>query len=163
MSEQSGRPPQDAARLMKSIRRIVRAIDTRSKQIVRETGLTIPQIVVLSAVRDLGEVTTLAISRYADLSAATTVMILEKLEQRGLVTRTRSRIDRRVVHTALTPIGARMLAAAPPLLHDRFTTALRALTRDRRTAIVAAFDEVAELLDPSAPDTAPLLGTEPVG
>ncbi len=161
MSKQPGKPPQDAARLMKSIRRIVRAIDTRSKQIVRETGLTIPQIVVLSAVRDLGEVTTLAISRYADLSAATTVMILEKLEQRGLVVRTRSLIDRRVVHTALTPLGARMLAAAPPLLNDHFTTALRALGIDRRASIVNAFDEVAELLDPGPPDATPLVGARP--
>ena len=151
MREQPRKPPQDAARLMKSIRRIVRAIDMRSRQIVRETGLTIPQIVVLSAVRDLGEVTTLALSRYADISAATAVVILEKLEQRGLVTRTRSRIDRRVVHTCLTPIGATTLAAAPPLLHDHFTAALRALSADRRAAIVSAFDEVAELLDPMPP------------
>ncbi len=77
----------DAAKVMKSIRRIVRAIDMRSKKVARDTGLTIPQIVILHAVKERGMVTTAALSKHADLSAATTVTILDKLESRGLVTR----------------------------------------------------------------------------
>ena len=57
---------------MKSIRRIVRAIDMRSKYVARETGLTIPQLVILQAVNELGMVTTAALSKHADLSPATT-------------------------------------------------------------------------------------------
>ncbi|WP_346432256.1 MarR family transcriptional regulator [Breoghania sp. L-A4] len=95
----------DAAKLFKAIRRIVRAIDLRSREVARAVGLTIPQIVVLQAARDLGKVTTKALSQHADLSAPTVVIILDKLEERGLVVRHRSPIDRRIVHTRLTPEG----------------------------------------------------------
>lgn len=138
----------DAAEIMASIRRIARAIDTRSKRISRETGLTIPQIVVLQAVRDLGEVTTAALARHVMLSAPTTVTILDNLEQKGLVTRTRSDRDRRIVHTALTAEGARTLEAAPALFHERFAAAFAALPQTRQRDALKAFRTVADLLDP---------------
>lgn len=140
--------PETTVDVMKSIRRILRAVDVRSKAIARETGLTIPQIVILQAVRDLGEVTTATLSRHADLSAATTVIVLDKLEARGLVTRRRSAADRRIVHTALTEAGARMLAAAPPLFDAGFSGRFAALPPAEQARIVAAFGAMADLLDP---------------
>ncbi|MEJ8570217.1 MarR family transcriptional regulator [Microbaculum marinum] len=138
----------EAGRVMKSIRRIVRAIDMRSKKVSRETGLTIPQIVILQAIRDLGEVTTVALSRHADLSAATTVTVLDKLEARGLVTRRRSAVDRRIVHTALTEKGAQVLSDAPPLFNKAFRKGFAELSAAEQETIVAAFEAVADLIDP---------------
>ena len=46
---------EDLAGLVKAIRVIAQAIDTRSKSMARLSGLTIPQVVLLAAVRDLGE------------------------------------------------------------------------------------------------------------
>ncbi len=137
-----------AAKVMKSIRRIVRAIDMRSKKVARETGLTIPQIVILQAVRDLGEVTTAAVSRHADLSPATTVTILDKLEGRGLVTRRRSATDRRIVHTTLTEEGARTVSTAPSLFSEDFSEGFAELSPDDQQKVVEAFGTVAGLLDP---------------
>ena len=137
-----------AGKVMKSIRRIVRAIDMRSKKVSRDTGLTIPQIVILQAIRDLGEVTTVALSRHADLSAATTVTVLDKLEARGLVTRRRSAVDRRIVHTALTENGAQVLADAPPLFNKTFRKGFADLSVAEQQKIVQAFETVADLLDP---------------
>jgi len=138
-----------AAKVMKSIRRIVRAIDMRSKKVSRETGLTIPQIVILQAVRELGEVTTAALAKHADLSPATTVTILDKLEGRGLVTRRRSAADRRIVHTALTDDGARILAGAPSLFGEDFSRQFAGLSHMDQQEIVEGFEKVAMLLDPS--------------
>ncbi|MCT8973455.1 MarR family winged helix-turn-helix transcriptional regulator [Microbaculum marinisediminis] len=152
MSEKRPVEHDGAAKVMKSIRRIVRAIDMRSKRVARETGLTIPQIVILQAVRELGEVTTAALSKHADLSAATTVTILDKLESRGLVTRRRSATDRRIVHTALTDDGDRILADAPPLFSEGFSRRFAALSRADQDTVVAAFHTVADLLDPGPID-----------
>lgn len=140
----------EAAAVMKSIRRIVRAMDMRSKRVARETGLTIPQIVVLQAVRELGEVTTAALSRHADLSAATTVTILDNLQNRGLVERRRSHIDRRIVHTSLTEDGARILADAPSLFDEAFGARFARLSPAEQRRIVKSFGAVADLLDPSS-------------
>lgn len=136
------------ANVMKSIRRIVRAIDMRSKKVARETGLTIPQIVILHAVDELGKVTTASLSKHVDLSAATTVTILDKLESRDLVTRTRSAADRRIVHTTLTDKGAQVLQGAPPVFDWLFSKAFDELPAAERQKIIEAFRTVADLLEP---------------
>lgn len=148
MSETVTKYANDADLVMKAIRRIVRAMDMRSKKVARDTGLTIPQIVVLQAVRELGEVTTAALSRHADLSAATTVTILDNLQNRGLVERRRSEVDRRIVHTALTEEGARILADAPSLFDEAFSSRFDRLSPAQQQRIVGAFTTVADLLDP---------------
>lgn len=140
----------DTESVIKSIRRIVRAIDMRSKRISRETGLTIPQIVILKAIEELGAVTTAAISRHSDISPATAVTILDKLESRGLVTRRRSETDRRIVHTSLTEDGERVLANAPSLLDEEFMRRFAALPPDRQFEIAQGFCTVADFLDLSA-------------
>ena len=137
----------NADAVMKAIRRIAHAIDIRSKRIGRETGLTIPQIVVLKAVSDQGALTTAAISKQADLSPATTVTILDKLEAKGLITRIRSTSDRRTVQAKLTEAGAHTLEAAPSLFADGFAADFATFTGKEQADIVTAFKMVADLLD----------------
>lgn len=136
----------DLRALMKAIRVIAQAIDTRSKAMARASGLTIPQVVILAGVRDLGEVTTNGLSRHVDLSPGTVVSILDKLEERGFVERYRNAADRRVVHTRLTASGEEILAHAPSLLPDAVTAAVEAMAPDDRRALVGAFRSVAGML-----------------
>lgn len=143
-------PRDDATRMFKAIRRIAHAIDLRSSAVARTVGLTIPQIVVLASVRDLGEVTTREVSRAADMTAATVVTILDKLEEKGLVERYRSTVDRRIVHTRLTPRGAEILTSAPPLLQDEFRAALARLPAPERARLIAALETVADMMDARA-------------
>lgn len=140
--------PDNARAVMKSIRRIAHAIDARSKRIGRETGLTIPQIVVLQAVADQGALTTAAISKQADLSPATTVTILDKLEAKGLIERSRSLEDRRKVRAMLTEAGLQTLSSAPSLFADGFAADFSAFSAIEQEAIVTSFIRVADLLDP---------------
>ncbi len=137
----------DATRMFKAIRRIAHAIDLRSSAVARTAGLTIPQIVVLASVRDLGEVTTREVSEAADMTAATVVSILDKLEEKGLVERYRSKVDRRIVHTRLTRHGATVLAEAPPLLQDEVRAALARLPASERAGLIAALETVADMMD----------------
>ncbi|ADZ71062.1 MarR family winged helix-turn-helix transcriptional regulator [Polymorphum gilvum] len=138
--------PDQAARIFKAIRRIVRAVDLRSREVSRATGLTIPQIVVLQGVRDLGEVTTRALSAHADLSAATVVTILDKLEEKRLVERYRSAVDRRIVHTRLTAVGHDVLHNVPPLLQAEFRRQLEALPPARQVALADAMEALARMM-----------------
>jgi DNA-binding MarR family transcriptional regulator len=155
--------PQDAADVIRSIRRIVQAMDVRSKRVARETGMTIPQIVVLNAVRDFETATTAEISRVANISAATTVTILEKLEARGIVNRRRSTVDRRIVHNELTREGRAMLASAPPLIHRRFFSGMAGLSEGEQQTIIRAFQTVADLLEPDEPQPRGLLDGSEAG
>lgn len=133
--------------MLKAIRRIIHAVDRRSKKIARATGLTIPQIVILRAIRDLGEVPTNRLSAHADLTAATVITILDKLEERGLVARRRGTEDRRIVYTRLTPHGAEVVNVAPPLLSNASISAFTKMPETRRRRLLAGLNEVANLLD----------------
>lgn len=131
--------------LLRAIRRIAQALDIHSRRIDREVGLTLPQLVVLTTVRELGEVTSRAISREAQLSPPTVVGILDKLEAKELVERYRSTLDRRVVHTRLTRRGAAVLDSAPAPLGPSLEAAFATLPPRERRDILASFDRVAEL------------------
>ena len=135
-------------KVLKAIRRIAHAIDIRSRAIVRAVGLTIPQLVILQAIREAGEVTTSALSAHADLSPATVVGILDKLEEKALVERYRSTLDRRVVHTRLTAEGVARLDQAPPLLQDNFLAAFENLPAAERERITATLGAVAAMMSP---------------
>lgn len=141
----------DQLRLLKPIRRIVHAIDMRSRALERLTGLTIPQVVLLNAVADLGEVTTATLANHADLSPATVVVILDKLEARGLIERYRSRADRRVVHARLTSLGLEKLNTAPPLLDGGFLERFGTLSQKERQVLADALARFASLMLPHVP------------
>ena len=154
------RKTDDAERVLIALRRIIRATDLHSKQLAREVGLTTPQVVVLQAISDLGEVTTGLLSRRVSLSQGTVTTILDRLEDRGLVERYRSLADRRIVHSRLTRRGRAVLRRAPPLLHERFTEAFRRLSPARQQRILATLGEVAEMMGAAELDAAPMLDSD---
>lgn len=133
-------------RVLAAIRRIVHGVDRHSKQVERASGVTVPQLVVLTAIRRLGEVTSGRISDAASLSPATVTTILDKLEARGFVERYRSGQDRRVVHSRLTAAGLTLLEAAPPFLHERFVSRFATLADARKATIVTAIEDVAAMM-----------------
>ena len=140
-----------------ALRRIIRATDLHSKQLYKTAGLTIPQVVVLRSIRDMGEVTTGQISDQVNLSQSTVTSILDRLESRLLIERYRSVADRRVVHLRLTKEGRAVLRKAPSLLHERFVEAFDALKPARQSQIVDVLEEIASMMGAEDLDAAPLL------
>ncbi len=130
----------------KAIRRIVRAHDLQSKALAKASGLTSAQLVIMKGVFELGEVTSAALSAYADISAATIVTVLDNLEERGLIQRYRSGSDRRVVHTRLTERGLATLTTAPPPLGELFLQRFSQLGEEQRRLVVEAAVGLADLL-----------------
>ena len=151
MSDISLQPFPDAAAdptasLVRSVRRIAQAIDVRSREIARLTGLTLPQLLVLQSIRALGEVSTSAISRDVSMSPPTVVAVLDKLEAKGMAVRYRSTIDRRVVHVRLTDAGRQALTTSPGLLGEGFIAGLARLSPDEQAAMATAVDRLATMM-----------------
>ena len=139
------------------LRRIIRATDLQSKRMVKACGLTIPQIVVLRAIADLGDVTVRRVSEHVSLSQATVTTILNRLESRALVTRVRSESDKRVVNARLTLAGVAVLDSSPTPLHEKFIESFDALKAEEQREILAALQRVAEMMGAEHIDAAPLL------
>ena len=153
----SARSQDRSHEVLAALRRIIRATDLQSKYLFKTSGLTIPQVLVLQSIRDLGEVTTGQVSERVNLSQGTVTSILDRLESRGLIERYRSISDRRVVHARLTKPGHAVLRQAPPLLHERFVAAFAALDAGKQERIIRTLKEVAEMMGAEHLDAAPLL------
>jgi DNA-binding MarR family transcriptional regulator len=139
-------PAEDLKSLEKAVRRMVRAHDINSKALIKSSGLTSGQLIIMKGIAELGEVTSTALSSYADISLATVVTVLDNLEDRGIIQRYRSGHDRRVVHTRLTEIGQAMIERAPPPLGEAFAARLAGLDAARRAEIVAAARQLADMM-----------------
>ena len=106
--------------VMIALRKIIQAIDTNSKQLVKRVGLTGPQLVILQEITRMGEVTAGEIAQAVSLSQATVTGILERMEKRGLLARRRSERDKRRIMVSITESGKQVLKDAPPLMQEAF-------------------------------------------
>ena len=140
-----------------ALRRITRAIDLHSKKLVRTSGLTTPQLLVLQSVRKQGRAKPSAIAKDIMLSQATVTSIVDRLEKNDLVTRERTSKDRRVVEVILTETGQSKLLEAPELLQSGFLREYRKLGEWERTQLIASLQRVAAMMDAEELDAAPIL------
>lgn len=153
----------DHDEILVALRRITRAIDLQSKRLVKTTGLTAPQLVVLDTLNKGGEMSPSAIARKVSLSQATITSILDRLSAAGLVERVRSDRDKRVVLTRLTPAGAKASADAPELLQAGFMREFRELQLWEQNMLIASLQRIAELMDAEDLDASPFLDTGEFG
>ncbi len=140
-----------------SIRRIMRAIDLQSKRLVKMSGLTAPQLVVMQALRRDGKVSPSSVARTVALSQATITSILDRLEKANLVRRERSETDKRIVYACLTTEGQKRLEEAPELLQAGFLRQYRQLEEWERTMLVSALQRISTMMDAEDLDASPIL------
>jgi len=141
-----------------ALRQIIRATDLHSKHVMKVCGLTVPQLVVLLAIEELGAVTVKEISRHVSLSQATVTTILNRLEDRGFIERARNADDKRVVNSRLTDKGLAVLSDTPPLMDGEFMQRYEMLDMNERSRILTSLQHVARLMDTEEVDPRPPTG-----
>ena len=145
-----------------SLRRITRASDLRSRDLLQAIGLTAPQLATLQSISRLQPVSIGALAKSIHLSQATLTGILTRLESRDFVSRSRCGNDRRTVYIELTPHGSLTLEESPSLLHDRFRNELLKLAEWEQTQMLATLQRIAAMMDiEESKDASPI--TEPEG
>jgi len=140
-----------------ALRRITRAIALHSRELLQNVGLTAPQLAALQAIARLQPITIGALAQSIHLSQATLTGILRRLENRNLISRTRSGADRRAVVVELTEQGGEMLNAAPSLLQDRFRRKLLQLHEWEQTQMLSTLQRIASMMDAESIDASPVL------
>ncbi|REJ76936.1 MAG: MarR family transcriptional regulator [Acidobacteria bacterium] len=134
-------------RILRSLRRIIRAVDIHSKHLAQHHRLTAPQLVCLRELRSQGPISAGRLAQAVSLSPATITGIVDRMERRGLVQRTRSEQDRRQVVVQITDKGVRRTDAAPLSLNERFSRRLARLPEEVQARIDQALSQVAELME----------------
>jgi DNA-binding MarR family transcriptional regulator len=145
--------------IVAALRRITRAIDLRSRTLLHDYGLTAPQLAVLKAVERLQPITPGSLAREIHLGHPTVTGILNRLETRGLILRTRGNQDRRSVNVALTETGRQILSNAPNPLHEQFLAELTKLQSWEQTQMLATLQRIADMMDAGHLAAAPLLSS----
>lgn len=87
------------------------------------------------------------LTRSAMVTSGAITQRLDRLEARGLVTRTPSETDRRVVHVGLTDVGRELIDRALPDHVDTEQRLLAALTQSERDALADTLRTLLESLD----------------
>jgi DNA-binding MarR family transcriptional regulator len=141
---------------------MIRALDIQSKHLAQHHRLTGPQLVCLRHIQRAQMIIPSDLARSVSLSQGTVTGILERLEARGLVSRTRDPNDRRRFRIELTALGDQTLASAPSPLQEDFIARLSALPEGEQAMIDWVLARVVEMMEASDIDAAPMLSTGPM-
>lgn len=101
------------ANTVDNLRRVFQVINAYSKKAEYETGLTGPQLWAIKIISENSSICVSDLAARMYLHAATVIGILDRLEDRGLITRLRSRDDRRFVVVELSDQGKDLVKKSP--------------------------------------------------
>ena len=143
--------------LLVALRRVIRAVDLRSKQLSKHVGLTGPQLLVMQNIEEQPGIMVREIAENINLSPATITNILDRLESRDLATRIRSTKDKRKVGVFLTDRGKEAVKDAPRPLQEHFVERFSQLKEWEQSQMVATMQRIATMMDAENIDASPFL------
>ena len=145
-----------------ALRRLIRAIDLHSRYLSKHFGLTGPQLIILRELARSGEMSSGEIAASVSLSQATLTGITDRLEKRGLVTKTKSAVDRRRVVIRPTDACRRMLEKAPPPIQESFLERFDKLKDWEQSMILSSLQRLVQMFDAKHIDAEPVLTFGPI-
>lgn len=128
----------DAQEAAIALLRTASVVSRRFARVVEPHGLSLAQYNVLRILRGAGAegLPTLAIRDRMIDEGSTVTRLLDKLETAGLVTRDRSRPDRRQVLCQITTAGEALLSTLDPVVDAADTEAMAMLSPVERTSLI---------------------------
>ena len=133
-------------RIVQALRQLTQFLDKHSRQLLKNQDVTIPQVMCLDTLCEHGAMTVAILASRIHLSPSTMVGIIDRLEKKKLLSRTRDSIDRRSVFVDITEEGRNFIASAPHLLHNRLHKNLQSLTQSERIQIANSLDRLVLLM-----------------
>lgn len=134
------------AGIIDDIRRVFQVLAEQSRKVERETGLTASQLWVVKMLDGASPMKVTELARRMYLHPATMVGLLDRLELKGLVQRTRSDKDRRVVHIIITDQGRDLVRNAPEVAQGLLVKGLEPLSEKKVKVISDGFEQIVKIL-----------------
>jgi len=147
----------DYDNLLIALRKITRAIDLHSKRLLKESGLTTSQLLVITAIDKLDKATPSSVAREILLSQGTVTNLIIRMEKKGLLQRVKAEDDKRSVCLTLTEMGRTRLADAPETLQAEFLIEYRKLESWERQMLISSVERIATMMDAKNIDASPIL------
>jgi len=136
----------ELADIIDNLRRVFQVVNEHSKKAEKTTGITGPQLWAIKTIAEKAPIRVSDLAHSMYLNPATVVGILDRLEARGLVHRTRSTEDRRVVTIDLSDQGKELVRRAPEVAQGLLVAGLEKLPREKRKVIAEGLAHLVDLL-----------------
>jgi len=151
-------PDEDTRMLVRQIvyhiRRLMQAGEVYTKALNKNYQISVPQLNCLMSLYENGPLSPSTIAKHILVKSSTVTGIIDRLELKGLVTRSRSTSDRRVITIELTEAGKALAQAAPPPVQDRLMDGLEKLSSHDIRQVVHGLSLLTNLLDfPELPES----------
>ncbi|TWX67023.1 MarR family winged helix-turn-helix transcriptional regulator [Colwellia sp. C1TZA3] len=143
--------------LLISLRKVIRAIDLHSKHLNKTSGLTGPQLLIMLEIDKEYSINSSQVAKRVNLSPATVTNIIDRLENKNLITRVRYTQDKRKVGLYLTDDGKALLLKAPQALQEHFIEKFSNLAQWEQSQLLSSMERLSEMMDADKIDAAPLL------
>ena len=121
-----------------------------SSERVRRLGLSMAQLNILYTLQRCGEMPMSRLAEMLNVSLSNATGLIDRIEERGLIERTRVPEDRRIVLIRVTAAGERMLGDIDALSDDLIRTVLGRLDVAELAAVALAFGSLREALATTA-------------
>ena len=132
--------------IVDDIRRVFQVVNEHSKRAEKDTGITGPQLWAIKTIAENAPIKGAELARRMFIHPTTVVGILDRLEVRGLIVRTRSKSDRRVVEIELTGQGKALVASAPEVAQRMLVKGLEKLPETNLSRISDGLEELVRIL-----------------
>lgn len=120
-----------------------------TKELARRADLTGPQLTVVKLLEQIGDLSLSELSERIRAQNSTVTGIIDRMEREGLVTRERSKEDRRVVYIRLTTKGRKLAEEIPVEPMEIFRGALESLSGSEVRDLVKILGKVARRVQQS--------------
>jgi DNA-binding MarR family transcriptional regulator len=140
--------PQDRVKeIIYQIRRLLQAQELYTKELNKKYQISSPQLNCLLALHENGPLPPSRIAKYIMVNSSTVTGIIDRLEQKGLVTRVRNSPDRRVITIELTEAGKKLADNAPPPIQQKIIDGLKRLPQGEIEEIIRGLTRLTHMLE----------------
>jgi DNA-binding MarR family transcriptional regulator len=133
--------------IMQSLRRIFKAIQDYSHEVLKKFGITGPQLWALKNISQNRSLSLGDLSEKMCLHPSTITGVIDRLEKKGYVVRDRGQKDRRVVKVQLTAEGERLVRKAPNPVQGKMIYGLMRLKKDELNSIYDSIQKLVEIME----------------
>ncbi|MBN2062206.1 MAG: MarR family transcriptional regulator [Deltaproteobacteria bacterium] len=130
-----------------SIRRLMQAGEHYTKELNKVYNVSSAQLNCLLALYENGNLSPSQIASLIMVNSSTVTGIVDRLEQKNLVKRSRISNDRRVITIELTKYGRSLAENAPPPIQQKIVDGLHNLTKDEIDQIADTLKALTSMLD----------------
>ena len=138
------------APIIADFRAAITTLKSISNEGVLRLGLSMAQLNILYTLKRCGEVPMSRLAEMLNVSLSNATGLIDRIEERGLVERSRVPEDRRIVLLRVTPAGEQLLGELDVLSDELLRKVLGRLDRSEQAAVATAFASIREALTEAA-------------